>query len=97
MGPASEFPQSGSELNLCSPNRTVFLMNKNQLKVKFQRIQNTKCRKILALKNVFSVWEFFGYSLGILWEFFGISLGIILEFFEDVWLGGCECMCVDFG
>ena len=53
---------------------------------------------------------FFGNSLGILWEFgnsleflwnslglLGNSFGIILEFFGDVWLGGSECMGVDFG
>ena len=48
-------------------------------------------------------WEFFGNSLGILWEFFGNwnffgnSLEIVLEFFGDVWLGGFECVGVDFG
>ena len=41
--------------------------------------------------------EFFQNSSGILREFFGNSLGILLEFFGDVWLGGFECVGVDFG
>jgi hypothetical protein len=35
--------------------------------------------------------------LGILRKFFGNSIKILLEFFGDVWLGGSECVSVDFG
>jgi hypothetical protein len=38
-----------------------------------------------------------GNFIGILWEFFENSVGIVLEFFGDVWLGGSECVGVDFG
>ena len=41
--------------------------------------------------------ELFGNSIGILREFFENSVGIVLEFFGDVWLGGSECVSVDFG
>ena len=47
--------------------------------------------------------EFFGNFLGfwdsltILSEFFGNSLEILSEFFGDVWFGGSECVCVDYG
>jgi hypothetical protein len=41
--------------------------------------------------------EFLGNSLGILRKFFGNSIKILLEFFGDVWLGGSECVSVDFG
>ena len=43
------------------------------------------------------LWEFFRHSLGILWEFFRNCIGIVLEFFGDVYLGGSECVGVDFG
>ena len=42
------------------------------------------------------LWEFYQNSLGILSEFFGNSLEILSEFFGDVWLGGSECLGVDF-
>ena len=42
-------------------------------------------------------WKFYWNSLGILREFFENSVGIVLEFFGDVWLGGSECVGVDFG
>ena len=54
--------------------------------------------------------EFFGNSSGILWEYFGDygwegsdlgilreSFGNLLEFFGNLWLGGYECVDVDFG
>ena len=34
---------------------------------------------------------------GNIWEFFGNSLEILSRFFGDVWLGGSECVGVDFG
>ena len=55
---------------------------------------------ILALGCMFLIWNFFGIFgefLGFFWEFFWNSLEILSEFFGDVWLGGSECVGVDFG
>ena len=46
-----------------------------------------------SLRNFLGFWD----SLTILSEFFGNSLEILSEFFGDVWFGGYECVCVDYG
>jgi hypothetical protein len=48
-------------------------------------------------EEFFGILRFFDNSIRILWEFFGNSLEILSEFFGDVWFGGYECVCVDYG